>query len=153
MIEMWIERAEDGDPAAQFQLGYCYEMKLGTQVDLEAAFKWYLRAAAQGHSRAQYHIGIACSNGSRSVPYCLAEAIKWLTLAARKHVLEAGVALKELKATPQDWAAGEKMAREFIPAAEPRKLLALQGSQPVVEEPTAAPTHEIQLKFPYFFET
>jgi len=115
---MWLERAEQGDPAAQYQLGYCCEQGLGTPVDLEAATRWYARAARQGHGRAQYHLGLAYAYGGAGLPWDLAAACQWLSLAARNHIREAAAALDLLKATPDQRARGERDARAFTPQPE-----------------------------------
>jgi TPR repeat protein len=118
MIEMWADRAERGDAAAQYQMGYCHEMGQGVPVNLEAATQWYARAANQGHPRAQYHLGLAYAYGGAGVPWDLAVSCKWLTLAARNRIREAGAALELLKASPEQRALGESAARAFIPQAE-----------------------------------
>jgi TPR repeat protein len=118
--QMWTSRAQAGDPVAQFNLGYCYEMGQGTPVNLEASAKWYLRAALQGHARAQYHIGLAYSFGSGGIDWNLAEACKWLTLASRNGIAEATAALRVCKAKPEDRALGESSARAFTPILEAR---------------------------------
>lgn len=118
MIEMWSGRAAAGDAAAQYQLGACLEMGIGAAVDLAAACTWYRRAAAQGHARAQYSLGLACSFGAPGVPWDLAEACKWLTLAKRNGLVEAAEAMNQLKAPYEKRAFGEKMAREFVAVRE-----------------------------------
>ncbi|HVR36948.1 MAG TPA: tetratricopeptide repeat protein [Methylomirabilota bacterium] len=135
VTSMWQDRAESGDAAAQFQLGYCYDMGQGAPVDIEAACHWYQRAAAQGHARAQHHLGLAFSNGL-GVEWNLAEACKWLTLASRNGIAEAAEALQALKIPPDQRAEGERMASRFAPAS------AIQTDVPrtrrVVEPPPAS---------------
>jgi TPR repeat protein len=123
--QMWTSRAEAGDPVAQFNLAYCYDMGQGTPVNLDAAAKWYLRAAIQGHARAQYHLGLACSFGGSGLEWDLTEACKWLTLASRNGIAEAVDALRALKAKPEDRALGERLAREFTPVPEPRQPISI----------------------------
>jgi TPR repeat protein len=130
MIQMWSGRAHAGDAAAQYQLGACYEMGVGTTVDLGAACTWYRRAAAQGHPRAQYHLGLAYSFGAPGVPWDLAEACKWLTMAARNGISEASGALNELKAPREQRLLGEKMAREFAAVQEPQTTDAIAEATP-----------------------
>ncbi|KAG0221303.1 hypothetical protein BGW41_006953 [Actinomortierella wolfii] len=45
--------AEDGDPAAQYNLGLVYEKGLGVPKDIDQAVAWYRRAAAQNHENAE----------------------------------------------------------------------------------------------------
>ena len=39
--------AEEGNPLAQYDLGYCYEHGIGVTVDLSEAIRWYKLSAAQ----------------------------------------------------------------------------------------------------------
>lgn len=52
--------AEKGDADAQFYLGYLYEE--GEKLDQDPAemVKWYGLAAAQGHTEAEYRLGLCC---------------------------------------------------------------------------------------------
>ena len=120
---MWSERAESGDPVAQFNLGYCCEMGQGTPIDHQAAFQWYLRAAQQGYPRAQYHVGVAYSYGGQGVEWDRTEACKWLTLAASNGIQEAGRLLRQSSLPAEDRARGEQAAKIFQPRPEVRTVL------------------------------
>jgi hypothetical protein len=149
MIAMWIERAENGDAAAQYQLGYCYEMGQGVAVDLEAAVQWYLRAANQGHPRSQYHLGLAYAYGGAGVPWDPAESCKWLTLADHNRIREAASALQLLKATPEQRATGDRGARAFVPRMEPQARKAETRTLPdQLEEVPPTGQNTTQLEFP-----
>lgn len=50
--------AEEGHPAAQFELGRRYEKALGVVQSLDDAFTWYERAAEQKHAEAQARVGL-----------------------------------------------------------------------------------------------
>lgn len=76
-------RAETGDPEAQ----YAYGMMLaqggtGDPSDLAESVKWLEKAAQQGHSRAQYELGLAYKLG-RGTLQDYAAAGRWLATAAR----------------------------------------------------------------------
>ncbi len=118
MIEMWQARAENGDPDAQFQLGYNFENGQGTAADVTLAAKWYERAALQGHARAQYHLGLAYSNGV-GVQWDLTEACKWLILAARRRLPEAEQMLNTLKAPANVRIEAAHRAKLFQKVEEP----------------------------------
>ena len=51
------KRAEAGDPAAQFEFGEAHELGRGVGRDMQAAERWYLKAAEAGHAKAQYYMG------------------------------------------------------------------------------------------------
>jgi TPR repeat protein len=146
MIAMWLDRAEGGDAFAQYQLGWCFEMGEGVRRDLESACRWYLRAARQGQARAQYHYGLACSNGVPGVPWNRVEACKWLTLAAKGGIKEAVSALEVFKLPPEERTEGTLAAKRFIP--EPEAQIRPAG-QPERQAPNSLPMQSTQLGFPF----
>ena len=62
-IAKWKEAAENGEAAAQFNLGAAYDFGQGVAEDDTEAVKWYRKAAEQGHAQAQYNLGIMYDNG------------------------------------------------------------------------------------------
>ena len=75
------DRAFDGDPAAQFKLGYMFEHGIDMKQDNAEAFKWYSRAAENGNPCAQYYGAIMILNGViTDKDTCL--AMKWLRRSA-----------------------------------------------------------------------
>jgi TPR repeat protein len=53
LFQLQLKLAQGGDPNAQYYLGEMYEQGLGTEVNLEEAFKWYAKAAEKGHPYAK----------------------------------------------------------------------------------------------------
>jgi hypothetical protein len=53
LFQLQLKLAQGGDPNAQYYLGEMYEQGLGTEVNLEEAFKWYAKAAEKGHTYAK----------------------------------------------------------------------------------------------------
>lgn len=51
------QRAQHGDPVAQFELGEAYDFGSGVPQDYAAAAKWYRRAADHGNAAAQNNLG------------------------------------------------------------------------------------------------
>ena len=79
----WRRMAEQGQAAAQYNLGIMYEYGLGVrQNDVEAA-RWYRKASVQGVSVAQYKLGIMYDNGW-GVPPSDTEAVRWYRNAAEQ---------------------------------------------------------------------
>ncbi len=79
----WRRMAEQGQAAAQYNLGIIYEYGRGVrQNDVEAA-KWYRKASVQGVSVAQYKLGIMYDNGW-GVPPSDTEAVRWYSNAAEQ---------------------------------------------------------------------
>ena len=55
------QRAVQGDPVAQFCLGFMYRHGLGIMSDIEKAITWYTKAAEQGFVPAQNDLGVMYS--------------------------------------------------------------------------------------------
>ena len=52
------KRANQGDPVAQFCLGFMYKNGKGVRVNEEKAKEWYTKAAVQGYVPAQNNLAI-----------------------------------------------------------------------------------------------
>lgn len=76
------------DAEEQYHLGLLYEKGLGVPKDYEQAFKWFKKAAEQGHPDAQYDLGLMYSRG-RGVPQDSEQAAKWFKKAAEQEHLDA----------------------------------------------------------------
>jgi TPR repeat protein len=61
-------------------MGYLYTLGRGVPQDYTQAAIWYRRAADQGHSGAQYELGLLYDKG-QGVPVNVIQAEKWLILA------------------------------------------------------------------------
>src|SRR5690348_11231292 len=68
--------AEQGDVAAQTNLGVMYESGRGVAQDYAQAAKWYRKAAEQGEPTPQCNLGALYASG-RGVPQDHGEAAKW----------------------------------------------------------------------------
>ena len=68
--------AEQGQAAAQFDLGLLFENGLGVAQDQAAAARWYMKAAEQGHAEAQYNVALLYEKGS-GLPLDLDKARYW----------------------------------------------------------------------------
>jgi TPR repeat protein len=80
--------AEKGDPDAQYQLGYAYQMGDGIQQNDLFAIKWITKAANQGHADAQFHLGMAY-RGGYGVPQDYITAYMWLEMAVNNGSIRA----------------------------------------------------------------
>ena len=52
------EKANQGDPQAQFDLGWAYGEGEGVAQDDSQSVHWYQLAANQGHANAQFNLGV-----------------------------------------------------------------------------------------------
>lgn len=75
-------QAESGNAEAQFFLGKYYDT-LNDPHSLSNAAIWYLKAAKQGHAKAQNNLGV-CYQYGRGFCKNLPEAIKWYEMAAKQ---------------------------------------------------------------------
>ena len=73
--------AQQGDAAAQSNLGGMYRRGEGVPQDNQEAAKWYRLAADQGYATAQYFLGGMYAKG-KGVSQDNQEAAKWYRLAA-----------------------------------------------------------------------
>lgn len=68
--------ADEGDPAAQVNLGICYENGYGVDMNKQYAAYWYYQAACEGVSTAEFNMGNCYANGW-GVDVDYDEAIAW----------------------------------------------------------------------------
>ena len=70
--------ADSGDAFAQYYAGFVYELR----KDSAECARWWRRAAEQGLSDAQSHLGELYENGAEGVPADVAESLRWYLKAA-----------------------------------------------------------------------
>jgi TPR repeat protein len=124
----WSTLAEQGDAAAQKEIGLMYAKGQGVVQSDEEALKWFHKAADQGFAEAQNNIGVMYAKG-RGVSQDPEEAAKWYRKAAENGAAVAqfnlGVTYLEGKGVPQNDAEainwilkaadqGNVEAREFL---------------------------------------
>ncbi|RKZ88070.1 MAG: hypothetical protein DRR19_12930 [Candidatus Parabeggiatoa sp. nov. 1] len=104
-IELCHKAAEQGDIAAQFQLGTAYYTGQGVLQDYQEAVKWYRKVAEKGVAAAQHNLGVAYSRGE-GVPQDDKKAAGWYQKAASQRDSHAQNNLGNLyrtgKGVPQD---------------------------------------------------
>jgi TPR repeat protein len=79
-VETTETRAGHGDAEAQFSLGVKFARD-GAAQDYAQAAEWYLKAADQSHSLAQFNLGIMYASG-QGVPRDEAKSRVWMQKAA-----------------------------------------------------------------------
>lgn len=62
-LNVWLEKAQQGDAEAQTYVGEIYEKGLGLPADYKTALSWYLKASDLGYSRAQINLGYLYEKG------------------------------------------------------------------------------------------
>jgi TPR repeat protein len=101
--------AEQGEAAAQYDLGVMLEYGRGVAQDDVAAATWYRKAALQGVDVAQYRLAVMHENGW-GVPQSDAEAVTWYRSAA-----EQGHALAQHDLAFM-YAAGKGVPQDYVQA-------------------------------------
>ena len=92
----YLKKAQQGDPAAQFNLGWCYANGQGVKQDWQKVIEWFTKAAEQGNADAQYNLGVSYENGN-GVKQDWQKAVEWYTKAAQQGDEDAKEALKRLR--------------------------------------------------------
>ncbi len=82
-FKKFLPLAEQGDAAAQNNLGGMYAEGKGVPQDYTEAMKWYRLAADQGDAAAQYFLGVMYNQGL-GVPLDYQVAAQWCRLAAEQ---------------------------------------------------------------------
>lgn len=80
-LQNLLQRAENGDAGAQFQLAHRYLNGEGVTADNFVALQWFTRAAEQGNPNAQYNIAVMYLNGIGVIQDDTA-AVDWFRKAA-----------------------------------------------------------------------
>ena len=136
----WLALAEQGEPAAQRNVGTMLRLGRGVDRDPAQAAIWYRRAAEQGFDRAQANLANLYMTGD-GVPKDYAEAAKWFELAARQgHALsqyDLGLLYEHGLGVPKNEAKALGWYNLAAKAGFKRALLKL--SQLVLKEPPAVP--------------
>lgn len=81
-VRLFRALAEQGDPEAQYYLGYMYEKGQGVPKDHERMRTWYQRAADAGNAKAQYKVAVGYAFGLGGLPQSDEDATKWLHQSA-----------------------------------------------------------------------
>jgi TPR repeat protein len=101
----YLERANAGDAAAQYNLAVLYARGEGLAQDYGSAAAWFVKAAASGNLAAQFNLGVLYQRGL-GVPQDSTVALRWYRRAAERHYPPAeynlAVAYAEGQGTPRD---------------------------------------------------
>lgn len=62
-LPVWLEKAKEGEPKAQFYVGEIYEKGMGRAPDYKEAVTWYTRAVEQGYGPAKVNLGQLYAQG------------------------------------------------------------------------------------------
>lgn len=118
--------AEQGDAAAQFNIGVMYYIGQGVPQNYAQALKWYRMAANQGDATAQFNIGLMYAK-SQGVPQNYAQALIWYRMAADQGDASAQLNLALM------YAKGRGVPQNYVRAYSWSSLAAAQGNIPATK--------------------
>ena len=87
-LKEWKPIAEEGNAAAQFNLGLMYQNGYGVPQDYKESVYWYRLAAEQGEADSQYNLGVMYERGY-GVSQDDKEAVNWYRLSAEQGLTDA----------------------------------------------------------------
>ncbi len=137
------ESAALGEPVCQNMMGVACRDGLGTEMDHQAAEKWFRKAALQNDRKAQANLAHLLGAPSPASPH-REEALKWLLVSMGQGEITAEKTYKEIFATlpPALLASAKKEADRFL------LIQRTKGAKPAAEKlpdkpaPTASPSKE-----------
>ena len=95
-IKTLIQKANQGDAEAQYNLGVAYYNGEGVEQSHSKAVYWYQKSAEQGDAEAQYNLGVAYYNGE-GVDKSYSKTVYWLRKACENFNDEACEFLNKIK--------------------------------------------------------
>ena len=116
-LSIWRPLAEQGNAAAQFNLGLMYEKGDGVRKDEQEAARWYYKAALQGHVGAQLNLGTMYDEG-KGVAEDNRKAAQWYNQAATKGEVAASTNLAIMRQFGEEVFEGE-----LPPELEPGEVI------------------------------
>jgi len=84
MIRYYKMAADQGHPAARYNLGLCYKKGKGVEKDINEAINYFLLSAEQGHVLSQAILGWCYENGE-GVEINIKEAVRFYKLSLEQN--------------------------------------------------------------------
>jgi TPR repeat protein len=88
-FQLLLSAANSGNAMAQSNLGVYYVRGYGTDVNYKEAYKWYLKAAKQKNSKAQYNLAEQYEDGNPHLKTNKRKALYWYKKASKQKLKEA----------------------------------------------------------------
>ena len=95
-----IPLAKEGNPEAQYNMGWLYANGIGGRVDVPTAVYWWKKAAASNHAASQFSLGMVYLTGDgKTIRKNVPEAISWHMRSARNGYEEGVEMMRQLYKT------------------------------------------------------
>ena len=104
-----LNRANAGDPLAQYEMAVRYADGEGVPQNYQDAMAWFAKAAANGNEKAQWKLGLGYIKGI-GVPHDEREAVIWFKRAANRGDIRAQSALSDV------YLSGRGVPRDYVRA-------------------------------------
>jgi putative methionine-R-sulfoxide reductase with GAF domain len=104
-----LNRANAGDPIAQYEMAVRYADGEGVPQNYQDAMAWFAKAAANGNEKAQWKLGLGYIKGI-GVPHDEREAVMWFKRAANRGDIRAQSALSDV------YLSGRGVPRDYVRA-------------------------------------
>jgi putative methionine-R-sulfoxide reductase with GAF domain len=104
-----LNRANAGDPIAQYEMAVRYADGEGVPQNYQDAMAWFAKAAANGNEKAQWKLGLGYIKGI-GVPHDEREAVIWFKRAANRGDIRAQSALSDV------YLSGRGVPRDYVRA-------------------------------------
>jgi hypothetical protein len=104
-----LNRANAGDPIAQYEMAMRYADGEGVPQNYQDAMAWFAKAAANGNEKAQWKLGLGYIKGI-GVPHDEREAVIWFKRAANRGDIRAQSALSDV------YLSGRGVPRDYVRA-------------------------------------
>jgi putative methionine-R-sulfoxide reductase with GAF domain len=104
-----LNRANAGDPIAQYEMAVRYADGEGVPQNYQDAMAWFAKAAANGNEKAQWKLGLGYIKGI-GVPHDEREAVMWFKRAANRGDIRAQTALSDV------YLSGRGVPRDYVRA-------------------------------------
>ena len=114
-FQHFLALAQSGDREGQNYIGTMYSCGIGTKLNKQEAVSWLIKAANQGHSKAQASLGEFYRYGTGGLPRDLVESAKFYMLSAKQGDVLGEKGMEEITGTlnPQILAEATKRLEEF----------------------------------------
>lgn len=135
--ELWLPKAQAGNPDAQNALGTLYYLGLGVRRNNQTAFEWFDKAARQGHPGAQRNLGMMYQDG-RGTQQDYIKAYSWFYAADKQGNKGADAYIENLvnKLTPNQQIQAKRKADPYIinPTEDYLPMPEIREADPRVED-------------------
>jgi len=114
-FQHFLALAQSGDSSGQNYIATMYSYGIGTALDKEQATNWYIKAANQGHPKAQAALGEFYYFGTGGLPRDLVESTKFYMLSEKQGDVMGQKGMETLTGTvaPEVLAEATKRVEEF----------------------------------------